>query len=665
MLKRRPESLKKRTNLNAELKSLTLPSPLRQLTLRNVTATTVHSDAVSALRVVHLLIDSCSIGSVQAHAISSSTYLDTLHVTRTTIGSVAEQAFSCATSDFVLESCNVTNTTHDAFNMPAARVRLSGNRITWLASGALRLREWSNVLVDANVFSTVERNAFYNIGAPKTSPSSGGGGGDGDGASSSFVISGNTVGDARAGAFLFSAQAVNIQLSDNRFRRACDCNLASWTDDLTQVRNSPVNALLLHGAHSGGATAEVLWLGSSLFNSSSCWLSALQAECLSVPQSFHDMRNYSSTVCADSALQMRCTAGAPGAVGVIDPPAADDGGDPRHAESATNSRLLVMLIVMVVAFAVALVVVPACFAVVRRSRAARKHSAGGSRRKMAEERITCSPLLAADKPLGSGVVSSGSISRLSVDEYRNYLDQLGPIYSEPLELPVAPAPVAVKLDIPPDIPAIPAEWTWCSKDSKSTMDRATQTAVVAPPPEESGESGAASVADEFSNDVFAALKFHVQPVYSQVKDCIDDPHSGAIHCDDNPYVYDMIQVVEPAVRKPEHIYCRPWNGATPINSSSGADPSLPPEKPTPARRSLPKWPPASADTTPATTPVASRWRNTCSADARRTTAEAPPKPQRTHALLATVCDDYSDPHDLHSDRTPEAADSFYSQLAQP
>ena len=56
-----------------------------------------------------------------------------------------------------------------------------------------------------------------------------------------LVLRRNDVMEARPGAFIFSAQALKVRLIDNRFGKACDCNLVEWTADLTQVKRHAHN----------------------------------------------------------------------------------------------------------------------------------------------------------------------------------------------------------------------------------------------------------------------------------------------------------------------------------------------------------------------------------------------------------------------------------------
>ncbi len=455
-----------------------------------------------------------------------------------------------------------------------------------------------------------------------------------------FVVRQNDVLDADVGAFLFSARAHKLRLEDNSFRHRCDCNLAAWAADLTQINQR--TATLDHPVPAYG---EALWLGSTLFNGSWCWLASDEAECLDTVEGFVSMRNYTTQWCprrrdidqclARLAALAADQAGQPAQVAGQTP--TDSTGDAEQIQPVGLSSQQDMILVIVVAVLVAVVLIGVLIGLLlaRRRTKLRREDGVGSDQK---ERVTCSPLLGVeaansvastnaagnvsaspdaaagvDKHLGGGVVACGSISRLTVKEYRNYLDELGPIYSEPSDPPhrAAPAAAVVESDVPPAVPAIPAQWTAKSSaepvailGGKTTIDRGTQTLVG--PCEPLGPAQP-SVAQEFTDDVLAALKetLDVSPTYSQVHDSIlqmenetaaplssepgsaaaaavADDKSRSVVASDERGLYDVIRVVDSVkIERPstsseapsDHIYCHPWNARESVPSSQPQSPS--------------------------------------------------------------------------------------------
>ena len=239
--------------------------------------------------------------------------------------------------------------------------------------------------------------------------------------------------------------------------------------------------------------------------------------------------------------------------------------------------------------------------------------------------------------LGSGVVSSGSISRLSVKDYNDYLAELGPIYSEPLDPPFRPAqPAAAKEspEVPPELPA------------RSAPD-----------------SG--SLASEFTQEILAALRMEVSPTYSQVMDSIpvetkfkpkleqadedaDAEAEAAEEEEEERELYDQITVMLPA----DHIYCKPWTEAP--ADHSGGSPSFPPPFPTPPPTAGSTLPPTSAIHPAAASGVSRTLPKWPPQMAPPTKSPAPPKPVRVTSPTPNICD-YADPRDVTDDH-------FYSEL---
>ena len=256
--------------------------------------------------------------------------------------------------------------------------------------------------------------------------------------------------------------------------------------------------------------------------------------------------------------------------------------------------------------------------------------------------------------LGSGVVSSGSISRLSVKDYNDYLAELGPIYSEPDDPPFRPAEVPIETKLPPELPA------------RSIPDTG-------------------SLASEFTQEILAALRMEVSPTYSQVMDSVPAEIKSKPMMEEERELYDQIRVMVPAPGGSDPIYCKPWTEAPdysepvqlpksvqaadpenvqfpppfPISSTvstlpldvtrSGADPAS-----TGIRRTLPKWPPPTSKTDV----DVQNWSPIKSIPSKlptgRAMSPAPPKPARMTSPTPNVCD-YADPRDV-------ADDHFYSEL---
>ena len=560
----------------------------------------------------------------------------------TWVDQIASKAFASAASSFVFEGCNIGRMNQSALYMPVARVTLRDNQIEVLATGALHLREWNELLVEYNTVGLVERNAFYNIGEPQILPLSP------QVSAVRFVIRGNIFHRTQLGAFIISAQVPQLKLEQNYFKQDCDCHMASWTGRLTQINRQTETT---SSSTLEDPLTNALWLGSSLFNSSLCWLDRAAAECLEFSEpKFLSMTNYTEEFCStlreseiNHCLTIKRSQHDVYGI-VIDFQADSESGTKLVSQSSRQDLVMIIILGVLCGF----VLLAICFGLVFthfRSHGQRQHP--NHKIVSAEERVTCSPLISDnEKPLGSGVVSSGSISRLSVKEYRNYLEELGPIYSEPVEV-LDRSPIPSKQSTPPALPAMPVQWTpkgtqKIDDGNKRTIDRGTQTL------EESSKSviqddsassvqfnePTSSLALEFTEDVFAALrdKMDVSPMYSEVKDSIvtgevDQSIAQEVKLKD---LYDLIKVVD-SVQKPSSasppdsnpIYCKPWNSdplSSPLlspgekqldqsksnendstqHTSSSKINSLPPSKvmkenvksqPFHVRGSLPKWPP--------------------------------------------------------------------------
>ncbi|KAK4016043.1 hypothetical protein OUZ56_031004 [Daphnia magna] len=627
-----------------EIKSFTFPSPLDRLLLDNVTVTgQIQSNATSALRIVQLSIHGSRIGSIAAGAFSEFTHLDSLEMRYTSIGEIDERAFSSAASSFMMEVCQIGRMSRSALSMPVARVTLHSNQIDVLATGAIYLREWNELLIENNTVTLVERHAFYNIGEPKLLPA------PKAGRDVRFVIRYNNFQQVQPGAFIISAQVPQLKLEANSFQQECDCQMAGWAAQLTQITRrieTTTSASLIEDS-----VPDALWLGSSLFNSSLCWLDQIAAECLdlSEPQ-FLSMNNYTEEFCSDARETdlSRCVATRRALLDVSRIIEFDiEDGSVTKLVGFSSRQDLVMIIVLGVLSACVLLAVCLGMAIIRFRGKTRRQNRG---RKAAsdDERVTCSPLIPnVEKQLGSGVVSSGSISRLSVKEYRNYLEELGPIYSEPLDPPNPSGWQALpSSSVPPAVPAMPSQWTpkttaKIEDTDRQTMDRGTQTLENTKAPESVDSSAnidegdpPSSLALEFTQDVMAALrdKMEVSPLYSEVKDSVVSkqenipPSEG----DATPELYDLIRVVDGEQRpstssaKSEHIYCKPWSAdqsesrlpsvddaasielkmedKQPSDSQSASGlKSVPATKNQPfhVRGSVPKWPPPVREDKPA------------------------------------------------------------------
>ena len=596
----------------------------------------IRPNATSALRIVQLSIRGSRIGSIAAGAFSEFTHLDSLEMRSTVVDEIAGRAFASAVSSFTLENCRIGRMNQTALSMPVARVTLRSNQIDVLSTGALYLREWNELLIENNTVALVERHAFYNIGEPKLLPASTAG------RNVRFVIRGNVFQQVQPGAFIISAQVPQLKLEDNYFQQDCDCQMASWAGQLTQITRRTETTISLIDQ----LVPDALWLGSSLFNSSLCWLDRAAAECLDLPEpSFLSMNNYTDEFCSAAQREAEishCVATKRSTydiTGLVEFQA--DGGSGIRLVGFSSRQDLVMIIVLGVLCASVLLAVCLGLVVARFRSKSNQQDRGRKERCSAEERVTCSPLIpTAEKQLGSGVVSSGSISRLSVKEYRNYLEELGPIYSEPLDPPEGCRTQSkAQQQQPPAVPAMPVQWT-SKSDSKTeeankrTIDRGTQT-LEETRTSESGDSVASvhigeppsSLALEFTEDVMAALrdKMDVSPLYSEVKDSIvvkEEQTKTKGKSAAGPDLYDLIKVVDAAQRPStssagsEHIYCKPWSASSDplkspllapdeapikteeerpevVHSSPTKLNSLPVAKSQPfhVRGSLPKWPP--------------------------------------------------------------------------
>ncbi len=573
----------------------------------------------------------------------------------TAVDEIAGRAFASAASSFTLENCRIRRMNQTALSMPVARVTLRSNEIDVLSTGALYLREWNDLLIENNTVALVERHAFYNIGEPKLLPASTTTAGRN---AVRFIIRGNVFQQVQKGAFIISAQVPQLKLEDNYFQQDCDCQMAGWAGQLTQITRRIESSSSTTTTSSFAAFADhkvvpdALWLGSSLFNSSLCWLDRAATECLQFPEpQFLSMNNYTDEFCStlreiETSYCVATKRAAYTLTSTVDFQA--DGGSDIRLVGFSSRQDLVMIIVLGVFCAFVLLAV--CLGLVVARFRSKSRQDRGHKVVSAEERVTCSPLIpattAAEKQLGSGVVSSGSISRLSVKDYRNYLEELGPIYSEPLDPPEGSCHFPQKQQlIPPAVPAMPVQWTpkSCSKNedaNKRTIDRGTQT-LDDTKMSESKDSIASvqigeppsSLALEFTEDVMAALrdKMDVSPLYSEVKDSIsfvvlkEEPPLKTKKGTTTPELYDLIRVVDAGQRPStssagsEHIYCKPWsaisdplksplltpNETTPITEeetktviASSSSPtklnSLPvvvKSQPFHVRGSLPKWPP--------------------------------------------------------------------------
>ena len=625
----------------------------------------IESNATSALRIAQLVIASSRVGRMATGAFSELTHLDLIEMRNTHVHHVASRAFASAASSLSISECHIGRLSHLAVCMPAARVHLRSNRVHTIATGALHLREWNELLIENNTVQLVERHAFYNIGEPKVNV--------GDSLKSSrFVIRGNVFNQTQPGAFVISAQAMRLQLQDNHFYQHCDCQMAAWAAELTQVNRLAQSASspLSNNNSSSSSNSSVLvdwinvdqlqqqqendsggalWLGSSLFNASSCWMDEAAAQCTAANGSgskspfFMTMNNYTLLFCSVTqtqrqSQQVECVAakrtallaskiGGGGGGNKQETTAsteANGGGDSAVKPVGLSSVDQDLMLVIIWAVLAALVLLALLIGLVyrrRRSKARHHHpgsqsqltaAAGGHHKLEREDRITCSPLIpvgcnspaAVEKQLGSGVVSSGSISRLSVKEYRHYLEELGPIYSEPIE----PAEfseqqhkrsVISPTDCPPALPAIPFAWTTKSNGSsnseahnKMTIDRGTQT-LEAASIEEQHRPPKASLAQEFTDDLLAALrdKLDISPLYCEVRDSLQAQHQPLLSHEDEATaavaaavpmsqsevkkkslsdsereLYDLIKVVDSSqpkkdtsvIDQSEHIYCKPW-----------------------------------------------------------------------------------------------------------
>ena len=658
-----------------DLKSFTFPSPLHRLSLDNVTVSgSIESNATSALRIAQLVIAGSRIGRIATGAFSELTHLDSLEIRNTYVHHVASRAFASAASSLSISECHIGRLSHLAVCMPAARVHLLSNRVHTIATGALLLREWNELLIENNTVQLVERHAFYNIGEPKVESSMA----TAASAAARFVIRGNVFNQTQPGAFVISAQALRLQLQDNRFYQHCDCQMIAWAAELTQVNRlaaqttagsilstrSPnddtvdwVNVDQLQQEEENGA----LWLGSSLFNASSCWMDEAAAQCSGQSQNsgsggfFMPMNNYTNHFCNATqtqrqSQQVECVAAKRSAALAVISGAGKQttsrtsatetgsdgtaGGALKPVGLSTGQDLLLVIVWAVLAALVLLALVVGLIYRRRQRSKARHHptltgavssSSSPSHRKLTaserEERVTCSPLIPVEKQLGSGVVSSGSISRLSVKEYRHYLEELGPIYSEPVEPPIENQEQRHhNHPIPPAVPAIPLTWTTKSNGSngsnnntktgavddadeaqrarnKMTIDRGTQT-LEACIEDHRSQHPTGSLAQEFTDDLLAALrdKLDISPLYCEVRDSLQPRGAqstavaeeeeekaandkekemkkkknemGASALSDSAReLYDLIKVVDSQPRSPpppppcdqaENIYCKPW-----------------------------------------------------------------------------------------------------------
>lgn len=615
---------------HAELKSFTFPSPLDHLVFENVTISgQIHANATSALRIVRLSIFDSRIGWIAAGAFSEFTHLDWLEMLNTRVGHIDGRAFSSAASSVTIEGCQIGRMNQSALSMPVARVSLHSNHIDVLATGALNLREWNELLIENNTVTLIERHAFYNIGEPKLLPSPYAAGAG----RVRFIIRHNVFHQVQLGAFIISAEVPQLKLEDNHFQHNCDCQMAGWAAQLTQItrrtETTTAESFLEEEDDDVSSAPRALWLGSSLFNSSLCRLDQAAAECLDLsdqPQ-FLSMKNYTDEFCpaAQENEFSRCLAMKRSSIDIsriIDFKTDDDADGSSGIKLVDFSSRQDLVMIIVLSALCVLVFLAVCLGlVVARFRTKTRQQQRSNKKIVSnEERVTCSPLIPSsnvEKQLGSGVVSSGSISRLSVKDYRNYLEDLGPIYSEPLEPPESSAwikHVPPTDSAPPDVPAMPVQWTpkggvKADDANKRTIDRGTQTLEETNKVSESenlsstsvpnGELLASSLALEFTQDVMAALrdKMDVSPLYSEVKDSIvskeldNNEESAAVTKGTStitPEFYDLIKVVDGAGPRPstssarsEHIYCKPWDDADP-GSKNRLPSSVSDETPPPA-----------------------------------------------------------------------------------
>ncbi len=580
----------------------------------------IETNATSALRIVQFSISNCVIGRISTGALSALTHLDSLTLSSTQVDVIESGAFASAASSLIIEDCYIGLMNHSALSMPAARVILRANTIKVLASGGLHLREWNELLIENNTVFSVERHAFYQIGEPKhhhhidQSPND-----------VRFIIRRNVFHRVESGAFIISAQALKLQLEANQFIQLCDCQMSSWTADLTQVSRRTEAAIpspdSLNLEWREEVMPDALWLGTSLFNTSSCWMDEAIAVCAdlavspsSSSSSFIPMSNYTDLFCASQnepqfaqclATQRSIRSSIQQNNKELIGSSVDDRVGTVRTVGRSDQDILLVVIFAILAALVLLAVFMGLI-LIRRRRTKSRQPSGLSNSKVCEDRLTSSPLIPeADKQLGGGMVSSGSISCLSVKEYRNYLDELGPIYSEPLDPPTSTSNlltggIQLPLLAPPEVPAIPAEWnpksSYCTvaigtesiERGKSTIDRGTQTFTESSTTIEDAVVGnlCSSLAQEFSNDVLAALndKLDVSPTYSEVKDSIKPlPTSEENVAKDSAVLskrgeettshltaqelYDLIRVVDSSAQpRPstssagsDHIYCRPWS----------------------------------------------------------------------------------------------------------
>lgn len=591
--------------IHLDIKSFTFPSPLDRLQIENVTVSgQIESNTCSALRIVQLIVRNSRIGSIATAAFSEFTHLDFLEIRSTRIDQIAGRAFASAASSLIIEGCQIGRMNQSALNMPVARVTLAHNQIKVLAKGALYLREWNELLIENNTIALVERHAFYNIGEPQLVPTvTNSAGKTEDNVNVRFVIRGNVFHQVQQGAFIINAQVPQLKLEENYFKQDCDCQMSSWAGQLTQITRR-TETTISDPFVDEPAVPDALWLGSSLYNSSSCWLDAVAADCLAFSQpTFLSMNNYTDEFCTAQRKPeiSRCMA-VKRSFHDIHRMAVDfqsDDGSGIKLVSFNSRQDLVMVVVLGVSSAFVLLAVCLGLIVARFRNKTRRQDRSGAALS-AEERVTCSPLISnpnAEKQLGSGVVSSGSISRLSVKEYRNYLEELGPIYSEPVDPPdggqYSTRQSTSTLLLPPQVPAMPVQWTPKSGqriengNDKRTIDRGTQTLEEAKVTQSEDNSASvhfteptSSLALEFTEDVLAALKdkMDISPMYSEVKDSIQSKET--VKCGTeikSPDLYDLINVVDTGQRPStassnelNHIYCKPWS----VSSDPSKSPSL-------------------------------------------------------------------------------------------
>lgn len=596
---------------------------------------------------VELSIINSRIGSIAAGAFSHLTHLDSVELSGTTVDLIDSEAFASAASSLSIEDCNIGLMNHSALSMPAARVVLRANRIRVLATGAFNLREWNELLIENNTVVSVERHAFYNIGEPSKLPPIHIGHYP-QHLDVRFVIRRNIFHRVEPGAFVISAQALKLQLEGNLFLQLCDCQMGAWAAELTQVSRrttgetttrplppSPLDGQMAEQWDEHNEPDEALWLGTSLFNSSSCWLDQAAAECSDdlFQSDFLPMNNYTRQFCsAPRQPQFAQCLAIKRSIRNSNQQSKDLsglGGDgsirsPVGLIRSDQDILLVIILAVLAAFVLLATFLGLVFA---RRRTKSRHQQNGilSSDKILperdeEERITSSPLIpdGRDKQLGNGAVSSGttvsgSITRLSVKEYRNYLEELGPIYSEPLDPPFNPSsatrssrPQLPQLD-PPELPAMPVQWTpnrdssrklangngepIVTNNTRNTIDRGTQTLFETSTAGGDGEGQQSSLAQEFTEDVMSALmdKLDLSPTYSEVKDSINPKKSEEAPVSPtsitSPEFYDLIRVVDSSGKpKPstsfaasEHIYCKPWSTdplRSPLLSPDSAEPQF-------------------------------------------------------------------------------------------